>query len=163
MLLALAAYNAGPAAIARARKKTKKMGLDPNIWFSNVELGAGRAIGQEPVTYVRNIFKYAISVRLTGGYETVAEVAELVPAAKPPEEVERAASTSKLPPGLVGRPAWQLWTFGLLLAIGLIAIAVYVVRVRQSQPRQPSHGDRPDGRRTEGPYPGRYGPSRRTP
>ena len=32
------------------------MGLDPNVWFGNVELVAAKDIGQETVTYVANMF-----------------------------------------------------------------------------------------------------------
>ena len=34
-------------------------GLDPNVWFNNVESVAGEKIGRETVTYVSNIYKYA--------------------------------------------------------------------------------------------------------
>jgi len=56
--LALAAYNAGPAKIRQARALTEKMGLNPDKWFRNVEIGTLRLVGQEPVTYVSNINKY---------------------------------------------------------------------------------------------------------
>ncbi len=65
-LLALAAYNAGPAALERARRRTERMGLDPNVWFGNVEVGAARSISYEPVHYVRNIFKYYVAFRMLG-------------------------------------------------------------------------------------------------
>lgn len=58
--LSLAAYNAGPTKIQRIRSKTKRMGLNPDRWFRNVELVALRHIGQEPVRYVSNINKYYI-------------------------------------------------------------------------------------------------------
>lgn len=41
------------------------MGLDPNVWFGNVELVAAKDIGQETVTYVSNIYKYYIAYKLT--------------------------------------------------------------------------------------------------
>ena len=41
-----------------------KRGLDPNVWFQNVEYVAAEKIGQETVTYVSNIFKYYIAYRL---------------------------------------------------------------------------------------------------
>ena len=37
------------------------MGLDPNIWFKNVELAAAKRIGRETVQYVGNIYKYYIA------------------------------------------------------------------------------------------------------
>lgn len=58
MLLALAAYNAGPARIAELRRRAAKRGLDPNRWFGEVELQAEREIGRETVAYVGNIVKY---------------------------------------------------------------------------------------------------------
>ena len=64
MLFAFAAYNAGPARINGLRKKTAKMGLNPNIWFHNVELAAASEIGRETVQYVSNIYKYYIAYRM---------------------------------------------------------------------------------------------------
>jgi len=63
-LFALASYNAGPARIARLRRKAKQAGLDPNIWFRNVEIIAARQVGRETVRYVENIRKYAAAYRL---------------------------------------------------------------------------------------------------
>jgi membrane-bound lytic murein transglycosylase MltF len=60
MLLALAAYNAGPAKIARLRRDTERRGLDPNHWFNNVELTVARDVGRETVQYVGNILKYYV-------------------------------------------------------------------------------------------------------
>jgi membrane-bound lytic murein transglycosylase MltF len=64
MLFAFAAYNAGPARISDLRKKTAKMGLDPNVWFHNVEMAAAKEIGRETVQYVANIYKYYIVYRM---------------------------------------------------------------------------------------------------
>ncbi len=58
--LSLAAYNAGPANISKARKMAEKMGLDKNRWFRNVELAALRTIGRETVQYVSNTNKYYV-------------------------------------------------------------------------------------------------------
>ena len=63
MLFSFAAYNAGPASIARARKKAAAMGLDPNQWFNHVEVAASKSISREPVVYVRNIYKYYVVYR----------------------------------------------------------------------------------------------------
>lgn len=63
-LFAFAAYNAGPARIARLRKEAEARGLDPNIWFNNVELVAAERVGQETVGYVRNIYKYYAAYKL---------------------------------------------------------------------------------------------------
>jgi len=64
-LLTFAAYNAGPNRVVHLRKKAADEGLDPNKWFGNVELVAAKEIGQEPVQYVRNIFKYYVAYKLT--------------------------------------------------------------------------------------------------
>lgn len=37
---------------------TPEMGLDPNLWFGNVENAAAAIIGRETVQYVSNIYKY---------------------------------------------------------------------------------------------------------
>lgn len=73
-LFAFAAYNAGPSGIARARSKAAKMGLDPNRWFSHVEVAAARTISREPVIYVRNIYKYFVA------YQRIAAMEEAKPA-----------------------------------------------------------------------------------
>ncbi len=61
---ALAAYNAGPRAVARARRRAEEAGLDPNRWFGNVEVAALQMIGREPVRYVANVNKYYVAYRL---------------------------------------------------------------------------------------------------
>jgi len=63
-LFSLASYNAGPTKVRRLRKEASKMGLNPNIWFGNVEVVAAKRIGRETVQYVSNIYKYYISYRL---------------------------------------------------------------------------------------------------
>jgi len=63
-LFAFASYNAGPAKVRKLRAEAEKRGLDPNQWFNNVELVAAEKVGQEPVRYVANIYKYYIAYRL---------------------------------------------------------------------------------------------------
>ena len=63
-LMTFAAYNAGPGRIRQLRRETEKRGLNPNIWFGNVERVASERIGRETVTYVSNIYKYYITYRL---------------------------------------------------------------------------------------------------
>jgi membrane-bound lytic murein transglycosylase MltF len=63
-LFVFASYNAGPNRIARLRKEAPDMGLDPNVWFNNVEMVAANDIGQETVTYVSNIYKYYVAYKL---------------------------------------------------------------------------------------------------
>jgi membrane-bound lytic murein transglycosylase MltF len=62
-LFTIAAYNAGPARIAKLRGEAKKKGLDPNVWFNNVEVIAARRIGRETVQYVDNIYKYYVAYK----------------------------------------------------------------------------------------------------
>ena len=64
LLFGFASYNAGPARINEIRKKAFAMGLDPNIWFRNVENAAAKSIGRETVQYVSNIYKYYISYQM---------------------------------------------------------------------------------------------------
>jgi membrane-bound lytic murein transglycosylase MltF len=63
-LFAFASYNAGPGRIRQLRKEAEKRGLDPNLWFGNVEQIASERIGRETVTYVSNIYKYYVAYRL---------------------------------------------------------------------------------------------------
>jgi len=62
-LFTFAAYNAGPARVRGLRRKAEAAGLDPNVWFNNVEVIASREIGRETVQYVSNIYKYYIAYR----------------------------------------------------------------------------------------------------
>jgi membrane-bound lytic murein transglycosylase MltF len=63
-LMTFAAYNAGPGRVRQLRREAEKKGLDPNVWFGNVERVASERIGRETVTYVSNIFKYYVAYRL---------------------------------------------------------------------------------------------------
>jgi membrane-bound lytic murein transglycosylase MltF len=63
-LFSFASYNAGPAKVAKMRAEAKKMGLDPNQWFGNVEVVAAKQIGRETVQYVSNILKYYVAYKL---------------------------------------------------------------------------------------------------
>ena len=63
-LFAIASYNAGSGRIAGLRAEAAQKGLDPNVWFNNVELIAARRVGQETVVYVRNIYKYYVAYKL---------------------------------------------------------------------------------------------------
>jgi len=66
-LFAFAAYNAGPARVRQLRKEAAERGLDPNVWFNNVERIAAARIGRETVTYVSNIYKYYVAYLLIQG------------------------------------------------------------------------------------------------
>ena len=63
-LLTFASYNAGPNRIRRLRREAAARGLDPDVWFDNVEILAAETIGRETVTYVSNIFKYYVAYKL---------------------------------------------------------------------------------------------------
>jgi membrane-bound lytic murein transglycosylase MltF len=64
-LFAFASYNAGPGNISRMRKEAAKRNLDPDKWFNNVEVVVAEKIGIETTTYVRNIYKYYVTYKLT--------------------------------------------------------------------------------------------------
>jgi membrane-bound lytic murein transglycosylase MltF len=64
VLFAFASYNSGPGRVRQLRQEATKRGLDPNIWFQNVEYIAAEKIGPETVTYVSNIYKYYVAYRL---------------------------------------------------------------------------------------------------
>ena len=63
-LFTFASYNAGPGRIRQLRNEAAQRGLNPNVWFGNVEQIASERIGSETVTYVSNIFKYYIAYKL---------------------------------------------------------------------------------------------------
>src|ERR1044071_2902197 len=63
-LMTFASYNAGPGRVRQLRREAAQRGLDPNVWFGNVERVASERIGRETVTYVSNIYKYYITYRL---------------------------------------------------------------------------------------------------
>lgn len=64
--MTLAAYNAGPKTLMRARKKAIEMGLDPNRWFRNVELAMLAMRKREPVRYVSQINQSYVAYLLLG-------------------------------------------------------------------------------------------------
>ena len=63
-LMTFAAYNAGPGRLRPLRRETEKRGLNPNVWFGNVEHIASERIGRETVQYVSNIYKYYVAYTL---------------------------------------------------------------------------------------------------
>lgn len=70
-LFAFASYNAGPGRIRKLRAEATDKGYDPNIWFDNVERVVAARVGQEPVLYVRNIYKYYVAYKLAQDAESV--------------------------------------------------------------------------------------------
>ncbi len=63
-LFTFASYNAGPGRVGQLRNIAARRGLDPNLWFNNVELIAAEKIGRETVTYVSNIYKYYLAYQM---------------------------------------------------------------------------------------------------
>jgi membrane-bound lytic murein transglycosylase MltF len=57
-LIAFASYNCGPGNVAKARGEAQKRGLDPNVWFNNLEIVIAHRIGIETTKNVRNVYKY---------------------------------------------------------------------------------------------------------
>jgi len=73
--LALASYNAGPQRVAELREfADQQLGLDPDVWFLNVERAAARKVGQEPVRYVANVHKYRLAYELGEAVLTARDV-----------------------------------------------------------------------------------------
>ena len=72
-LFAFAAYNAGPNNLKKFRARAETMGLNPNIWFDNVENAAAAIIGRETVQYVSNIYKYYIAYQMESERRVEAE------------------------------------------------------------------------------------------
>jgi membrane-bound lytic murein transglycosylase MltF len=61
---ALAAYNAGIGRVRRWRREAPALGVDPDVWFGQVERIALEDVGIQPVQYVGNINKIAIAISL---------------------------------------------------------------------------------------------------
>ena len=92
-LFAFAAYNAGPGKIQSLRREAQAEKLDPNLWFDNVERVAAARVGQEPVRYVRNIYKYYVAYKLIEEAEAAKKAATAAAAREPTE-----TGTSAPPP-----------------------------------------------------------------
>lgn len=69
-LFTFASYNAGPGQIKYLRGLAAKRGLDPNVWFNNVEVIASEKIGRETVQYVSNIYKYYLAYQMIENQRT---------------------------------------------------------------------------------------------
>jgi len=69
-LITLAAYNAGPARLKQCRQMAADMGLNPNVWFHNVEYAVAKKVGAETVNYVSNIYKYYIGWKIMSERES---------------------------------------------------------------------------------------------
>ncbi len=81
LLFTFAAYNAGPARLRSLRQKTQEQGLDPDVWFNNVEQVTADTIGKETVNYVNNIYKFYLTYLLSARYQlNTAHEQEALPA-----------------------------------------------------------------------------------
>jgi membrane-bound lytic murein transglycosylase MltF len=83
-LFAFAAYDTGPEAIQRLRREAQAEKLDPNLWFNNVERVAAATVGQEPVRYVRNIYKYYVAYKLIEEADAAKKAAIVAATPQPP-------------------------------------------------------------------------------
>ena len=61
-LFAFAAYDAGPVKTKSLRREAQVEKLDPYLWFNNVERVAAARAEQEPVQYMRNIYKNYVPI-----------------------------------------------------------------------------------------------------
>ena len=46
------------------RERAAELGFDRNRWFGHVEHAALALAGQEPVRYVRNVYRYYVTYRM---------------------------------------------------------------------------------------------------
>jgi membrane-bound lytic murein transglycosylase MltF len=88
-LMTLAAYNAGPARLKQCRELAAKQGLDPNLWFNNVEYTVAKKVGAETVNYVSNIYKYYIAYKLNEGQLAASAAAKPKPAVPSPKPTKK--------------------------------------------------------------------------
>ncbi len=72
-LMAFVGYNVGPKNLEIIRDAAVKRGLNPNVWFQNVELAAAQTMGRKSVEYVSNIYKYYTAYRITVGDPSLRE------------------------------------------------------------------------------------------
>ena len=82
-LMAFVGYNVGPKNLEIIRDAAVKAGLDPNVWFQNVELAAAQTMGRKTVEYVSNIYKYYTAYRITVGDPALREQQPPTTAAAP--------------------------------------------------------------------------------
>jgi hypothetical protein len=64
LLMALAAYKAGPARLVRFRDKARREGLDPTRWHGHVEAIAVRELGADVANYVDDILRHYARYRI---------------------------------------------------------------------------------------------------
>jgi len=76
-----AAYNAGPRKLRRARARARELGVNPNVWFGNVEIATGEMVGREPVRYVASIYIYYTAYKLLRARQSPGGPGPAMPAA----------------------------------------------------------------------------------
>jgi membrane-bound lytic murein transglycosylase MltF len=62
--LCVPTLNAGPARLKQCRQLAANIGLNPNVWFGNVEYAVAKKVGAQTVNYVSNIYKYYLGWKL---------------------------------------------------------------------------------------------------
>jgi membrane-bound lytic murein transglycosylase MltF len=82
-LFAFAAYDMGVEKLQSLRREAEAEKLDPNVWFNNVERVAAARVGQEPVRYVRNIYKYYVAYKLIEDADAAKKAAIAAAATEP--------------------------------------------------------------------------------
>ncbi len=98
-LMTLASYNAGPGRIRQLRRETARRGLNPNVWFGNVERVVSERVGRETVQYVSNIHKYYIAYTLVQDRARARDEAKESIKSRPPERVCLMVANRKLRSG----------------------------------------------------------------
>jgi membrane-bound lytic murein transglycosylase MltF len=91
-LFAFAAYDMGVEKLQSFRREAEAEKLDPSVWFNNVERVAAARVGQEPVRYVRNIYKYYVAYKLIEDADAAKKAAVTAAATEP------AAASPSAPP-----------------------------------------------------------------
>jgi membrane-bound lytic murein transglycosylase MltF len=69
------------------RRIAKTKGLNPNVWFDNVEIIAAQKVGRETVQYVSNIYKFYASYRALNYYMSQRDKKVITKVARAPEHL----------------------------------------------------------------------------
>ncbi len=101
-LFAFAAYNCGPGRLRQLRREAEQRGLNPNVWFNNVERIAAERIGRETVQYVSNIYKYYVAYTLA--LQQIQEKKSLTPGRLSRDISPSSTGCSRTPPAPARAP-----------------------------------------------------------
>ncbi len=95
-LMAFVGYNVGPKNLEIIRDEAIRSGLDPNVWFKNVELAAAKTMGRKSVEYISNIYKYYTAYRISVGDPALRDDSSLASpsAIQPPPDGPAAGTTT---------------------------------------------------------------------